>query len=89
MVPATDGPQVSTVERAAAVLQCSRMIRRLGNCLCSFKSVGRKAGSAFKMVIALELNFEGVEVGASEGVEGTSPWRFKTMFCFSISEKTG
>jgi hypothetical protein len=30
-----------------------------------------------------------VEAWVCEGVEGTSPWRFSTMFCASISAKTG
>jgi hypothetical protein len=29
------------------------------------------------------------ETWVPAGVDGTSPWRLRTMFCFSISSKTG
>lgn len=48
--------------------------------------MGRKAGSALRMVIAgLEVD----EEGAWDGVEGTSPCRLRIMFWRSISAKTG
>jgi hypothetical protein len=50
MVAATVGPQDLTASMAAAVVQCSRMIRSLGKSLCNSKRVGKKVSSAFKTV---------------------------------------
>jgi hypothetical protein len=63
------------------------MMRRLGKRVCRFTRVGRKEDSALRMVMAGED--EEVVLGAEDGVEGTSPCRFKIIFCFSISAKTG
>ena len=43
---------------AAEVLQCSRMMRRLGNLACRDLKVGRNAGSALRMVMAPPLEEE-------------------------------
>ena len=87
MVPETLGPQARTASRAAAVEQCSRMIRKLGNLACRDLKVGRKAGSALRMVIDVESPL--LVTWVLEGVEGTSPCKLRTIFCFSISAKTG
>jgi hypothetical protein len=87
MVPRTVGPRARTASRAAEVLQCSRMMRSFGKRSCNAFRVGRKAGSALRIVMAL-VSFV-VEECAWAGVDGTSPWRFSTMSCFSISSKTG
>ncbi len=65
IVAATLGPHCLTASIAAAVEQCSRIIRRLGNFAWRERKVGRKASSAFRTVM-VEL-------------EGHSPWRFRIM----------
>lgn len=46
MVVATLAPQEATASSAAALVACSRTMRRRGNDPCRCRSVGRKADSA-------------------------------------------
>jgi hypothetical protein len=86
----TVGPQERTASSAAAVLQCSRIMRRLGNFLCRDRRVGRNAGSALRIVMACCCCcFSSLGMWAWVGVEGTSPCRFSLIFWASISAKTG
>ena len=77
IVPTTLGAHARTASRAAAVVQCSRTMRRVGNLACRRKKVGRKDSSAFRTVVS------------GEWLGGTSPWRFRTMSSSSIAAKTG
>jgi len=52
MVPTTFGPHSFTAATAAAVVQCSRTILRVGNLACKFLRIGRNLNSAFKIVIS-------------------------------------
>jgi hypothetical protein len=75
------------------------MILSFGNLECRVRRVGRNAGSALRMVIAVlsviveEEETEEEEGWESEceweGLEGTSPWRFRIMSADSMAEKIG
>ena len=85
MVPATVGPQARTDSMAAAVVQCSRMIRSLGKRLWRSMRVGRKDFSAVRTVVAF-CWATSCSVG---GAGGTSPCKFRIRSCSSIALNTG
>lgn len=61
-MPATVGPQDRTASIAAAVVQCSRIMRNLGNRWWRERRVGRKEVSAVRTVVESAVLMLGSEV---------------------------